>query len=184
MQVLIAGCTTPFWLVSAKNHLSESFHLLSKTLSCLFFLWTTKHNLLLNTSQDPVLALHQGILFLFLSIPLSQPFAVPFLLFTWRPLNGLDCQVYSLSSQCPKTRPFITNVTLLTSYFVYGPLSKFVLSIFFDDEVSVHAASVSVHSEWRILHGTFRRTKNSTNTVFTALKVLAVTFIPWSARDL
>ena len=52
-----------FWLVSAKTHLSESLHL--RTLSCPSFLCTTKQSLDVTTIQDPVLVLHQGMLFRF-----------------------------------------------------------------------------------------------------------------------
>ena len=60
---------------------------------------------------------------------------------------------------CPKTRSCIINVTLLTGYSVCGPLSKFVFNKVFYNKGSARAAALSVHSEWRILHWTFRRTE-------------------------
>ena len=56
---------TLFWLVSAKTTFLEAFICLSKNLSCLFFLWTTKQSLLLTTIECLVLVLHQGLLFRF-----------------------------------------------------------------------------------------------------------------------
>ena len=54
----------PGWLV--RKPLSERwFFYLSKNLSCLFLLWTTKPNLLVTTIQGAVLVLHQGMLFPF-----------------------------------------------------------------------------------------------------------------------
>ena len=39
---------------------------------------------------------------LLLDFPLCFPFPLPLLLFTWRPLNGLDCQAHSVSSHVKK----------------------------------------------------------------------------------
>ena len=60
---------------------------------------------------------------------------------------------------CPETWSFIINVALFSSYFVCGPLSKFIFKKIFYGEGSARAAAVSLHSEWRILHWTFQRTE-------------------------
>ena len=86
-----------------------------------------------------------------LPFPFNLPLPFPFCLTSSTPhlatfrQSGLPSIVFVVI--CPKTRPFITYVTLLISYFAFGLVSKFVLSIFFYNEASVHPASVSVHSE-------------------------------------
>ena len=99
------------------NHLQEGCSSLSKNLSCLFYPWTTKHYLLLTTIQGPVLVLHQGMLHRCLYL---------FLLFTWRPLNGLDCEVYSLSSHVQKhdLSPSIEPCSPIASSVAHRPYSS------------------------------------------------------------
>ena len=91
-------CLNPFLVGKYENHLSKSSRCLSESLSCPVFPWTTKHHHLLTSVWGPVLVLHQRMpFFVPLNPTLPFPFTLPFLL-TWRLLNGLDCQAYSLSS--------------------------------------------------------------------------------------
>ena len=80
----------------------------------------------------------------------------------------------------PKTRSFIINVTLLTRYFVYGPLCIFVFRIIFDDASSACAATVSVHSL-----RTFRRTEQIHKHCFHCFKVVKQCHsFRWKEREL
>ena len=82
--------------------------------------------------------------------------ALLFLLLTWRrwKLSGLPSMLVVVP--CPKTRSFITNITLCTSCFVNGPQSVLVVfRVVFSDEGSVHVAAMSAHAERRIQHSAF-----------------------------
>ena len=63
-----------------ENHPSDSHHCLFTSLSCLYFLWTTKQSPLLTKFRDLVLVLRQGMLFRFFRIYLCA-FLFPFLFF-------------------------------------------------------------------------------------------------------
>ena len=65
VPVEIIACTS-FWLVSAKTTFLQAFVTFRKNFVCLFYFWTTKHNLLLTTIQGPMLVLDQEMLFRFL----------------------------------------------------------------------------------------------------------------------
>ena len=159
VRVEIIACTL-FQLVSANTTFLKAFITFRQTfLASLFFLWTTKHNLLLTTIQGPVLVLHHEMLFWFLRTHLSLSFSFASFSPHLATLKRSGLLSILVVVPCPKTRSFIINVTLLTSYFVDGSLSRFVFSIIFYDEGSARAAAVSVHSEWRILHRIFRRTE-------------------------
>ena len=84
-----------------ENHPSEDHHCLLTSLSCFSFIWTTKQSPLLTTIRDLAPVHRQRMLFRSFWIVLCL-FLFPFLLFTWRPLNGLDCQAHSVSSHVQK----------------------------------------------------------------------------------
>ena len=91
---------------------------------------------------------------------------------------------YTRCRPCPKTRSFTINVTLLTSYFVNGPLWNFVFSIILYDEGSVRfrrVCSLGLEDS----PSNFSAYRTIPQTLCSMLQVLyAVTFIPWREREL
>ena len=94
-----------------------------------------------------------------LNPPLPLPFSFAFCSFSFATFELTGLPTMLVVVPCPKTRSFIINKALLTSYFVSSPLSILIFRIVFDDEGSACTAAVSDHAERRILHGAFRRTE-------------------------
>ena len=94
-----------------------------------------------------------------LNPPLPLPFSFAFSSFSFATFELTGLPTMLVVVPCPKTRSFIINIALLTSYFVSSPLSILIFRIVFDDEGSVCTAVVSAHEERRILHVAFRRTE-------------------------
>ena len=117
---------TLFWLVSAKTFLPKSFIAFRKAFLCLFFLCITKHNILLTTIQGPVLVSSpRSALLLPLDSSLLFLLPLPFF-FNYRHFERSGLPRILVVVPCPKTKFFVINVTLLTFYFIRGPLSKFI----------------------------------------------------------
>ena len=81
---------------------------------------------------------------------------------------------------CPETWS-LNNVALLASHFILGPLSKVVCSTIFHDVGSVHAAAVSAHAEWRILHWASRCTEQLHKHLKSSTLLVCLSVFSWAA---
>ena len=128
---------------TGENHPHGSHHCLLTSPSCLTFLWVL--------FLPPFRILRLFITKECSSSPFGSSFASSFSLsffsfhlaaLEWFGLPGTLSVI-----PCPETSSLIVNVALLASHLIFGPLPKFVFSVVFHDECSVHAVDVSAHAE-------------------------------------